>query len=184
MMPLQPAIHVRADRRRAPLFGALLALAVVAGAAWFGYHRHRMPAAGPDPVATVAVAASRPAAAASEAASGAPIGLSIAPAARVRRSGAAGTEAGLAWPLWEFQLRQPIPPRDPPLTPPSWRLIGATSAGGNRSLIIQRQGRNEPEYFRTGDTLPGGYVVGEITDEDVTLIHGKRSVLLSYIGTR
>ncbi len=88
------------------------------------------------------------------------------------------------WPLWEFQLRQPIPPRDPPLTPPSWRLIGATSAGGNRSLIILRQGRNEPEYFRTGDTLPGGYVVGEITDEDVTLIHGKRSVLLSYIGTR
>ncbi len=90
----------------------------------------------------------------------------------------------MRWPLWEFQVRQPIPARDPPLTPLTWRLIGATSSAEGWRLIIVRQGKTVPEFYSTGDVLPGGYVVGTITEEDVTLIQGKRAMLLSYIGTR
>ena len=88
----------------------------------------------------------------------------------------------LRWPMWEFQIRQPIPAREPPLTPPTWRLLGATGSGGTWKLIILRQGKPVPEFYSTGDSLPGGYVIGRITEEDVTLIQGKRAILLSYIG--
>lgn len=90
----------------------------------------------------------------------------------------------LRWPLWEFQLRQPIPPREPPLTPLPWRLVGSATSGPVKQLIILREGKTAPEFYVKGDSLPGGYVVGEITDEDVTLIHGKRALLLSFIGIR
>jgi len=99
-------------------------------------------------------------------------------------AGAPGSPPELRWPLWEFQLRQPIPPREPPLTPPPWRLVGSATTGPVKQLIILRQGKTAPEFYVKGDSLPGGYVVGEITDEDVTLIHGKRALLLSFIGIR
>jgi hypothetical protein len=106
------------------------------------------------------------------------------PAGNRPTAAAAGDPPALRWPLWEFQLRQPIPPREPPLTPPPWRLVGSATTGPVKQLIILRQGKTAPEFYVKGDSLPGGYVVGEITDEDVTLIHGKRALLLSFIGIR
>lgn len=96
----------------------------------------------------------------------------------------AGSQPALAWPMWEFQLRQPIPPRDPPLTPPPWRLIGATLSADGWQVVIMRQGSTTPEYFGVGKELPGGYRIQAITDEDVTFVINKREVVLSYTGSR
>lgn len=100
------------------------------------------------------------------------------------RPAAQDAQPPLTWPFWEFRLRQPIPPRTPPLTPPPWRMIGATQAAGTWSIVILRQGRAEPEYFKVGDALPGNYRVEAITEEDVTLSKGGEAVVLSYIGSR
>ena len=99
-----------------------------------------------------------------------------------RTSGEAA--AGAPWPLWEFQLRDPIAPREQALTPLPWRLIGASGLGREWQLIVLRQGKNEPEYFRVGDKLPGNYRIEAISEEDVTLKHGRRSLVLSYIASR
>ncbi len=108
-----------------------------------------------------------------------------APALRVVQAQASASAASApAWPMWEFQLRQPIPPRDPPLTPPPWRMIGASNTGGSWQLIVLRQGQVKPDFLKTGDSLPGGFRIVEITQEDVTLARGKNRVILSYIGSR
>lgn len=91
---------------------------------------------------------------------------------------------GLAWPLWEYRLQEPLPAREEPLTPVPWRLLGAALFDGRWHAIVQRQGVAQPEYFKQGDKLPGGFVIKEITQEDLTLRAGKREILLTYIGTR
>lgn len=90
----------------------------------------------------------------------------------------------LRWPMWEFQLSQPIPPRDPPLTPPGWRLLGSAMTREGWKVAILRQDSKKPELFGLGATLPGGSVIKAISDEDVTLIVDKREVVLSYTGSR
>lgn len=90
----------------------------------------------------------------------------------------------LPWPFWEYKLKQALPPRSPPLNPPPWRLIGATESGGAWSLVVLRQGRTAPEFFKVGDSLPGGSRVVAISQDEVTLDSGGRSVVLSFIGTR
>ena len=47
-----------------------------------------------------------------------------------------------------------------------------------------RQGKPEPEYFGIGDKLPGGYRIEAISDEDVTLRQGRKTLILAYIGTQ
>lgn len=126
-------------------------------------------------VAAPAAAASRPAAPASQ------------PAAdEVAKPGAArlGDSAAPAWPLWDYQLDEPLPARDPPLTPVDWRLLGATLSNGRWEVVVLRQDKREPDYFKVGDKLPGGMVVREITQENVTLSAGRRKIVLAYIGTR
>ena len=97
-------------------------------------------------------------------------------------SRAGATKSQAAWPLWEFRLRQPIPPREPSLTPPGWRLIGAAQSGGQWRLIVQTQGKPEPQFLKVGDLLPGGHRIVAITEEDVTLQRGAQQLVLSYIG--
>ncbi len=98
--------------------------------------------------------------------------------------GGPNANTGAAWPLWEFQLKDPIPPREQALTPPPWRLIGSSGVAGKWQLIVLRQGKAEPEYFRVGDQLPGNYRIEAISEEDVTLKHGRRELVLSFIGSR
>lgn len=90
----------------------------------------------------------------------------------------------LRWPFWEFRLRQPIPPREPSLTPLTWRMIGASLSGGKWSVIILRQGKTDPEYVGIGEELPGGYRIDAINDQDVTVSKGKQVMVLSYLGSR
>lgn len=90
----------------------------------------------------------------------------------------------LRWPLWAYQLMDPLPVREPPLTPVPWRLLGAAFFDGQWHAIVQRQGVAQPDYYKTGDKLPGGYLIQEITQEDLTLRAGHREIVLSYIGSR
>lgn len=89
-----------------------------------------------------------------------------------------------AWPLWEYQLDDALPARDPPLTPVDWKLLGATLSNGRWEMVVLRQGKTEPEYFKVGDKLPGGLRVRDITQENVTLVAGRREIVLAYIGSR
>jgi hypothetical protein len=88
----------------------------------------------------------------------------------------------LKWPLWEFQLKQPVQPQNPPLTPPNWRLVGSANDGKEWQLVILRQGKPEPEFYKVGQELPGHYKIETITGEDVTLVQRGRRLVLSYIG--
>jgi hypothetical protein len=90
----------------------------------------------------------------------------------------------LVWPLWESRLLAGIPARPTALTPPPWQLLGAALIDGQWQLIILREGAAQPQYHKEGDTLPGGYKIRAITQEDVTFRAGGREVVLSYIGYR
>jgi hypothetical protein len=94
----------------------------------------------------------------------------------------AANNAPLKWPLWEFQLKQALPPQNPPLTPPNWRLVGSSNDGKQWQLVILRQGRPEPEFYKVGQELPGKYKIEAISGEDVTLVQRGRRMVLSYIG--
>lgn len=165
----------------------MIGLAAVAGAGWVGYQQ-QLAAESPAAEATVGVAAARPAASAPAGRASdaiAPRPWRAGPPQRAAASAAtSASQPELRWPLWDFQLRQPIPPRDPPLTPPAWRLIGATLSSDGWKVVILRQGNATPEYFGVGAVLPGGYKIQAITDEDVTFDINKREVILSYTGSR
>lgn len=172
-------------RRASPILGwalaAALAIAVVMLAGYQGYLAGSLPATDsrPEPAQRPGL----PGATSLDTGRSQLDGSGVSAAAsRSPRSG--GGDKRLSWPLWEFQLRQPIPPRDPSLTPPTWRMIGATQSAGVWSIVILRQGKTAPEYFRVGDQLPGGYRIEAITEEDVTLVQDGRALILSYIGSR
>jgi|GEM_PF-3479413 len=93
------------------------------------------------------------------------------------------TSLAPAWPFWEFKLKEPVPPREPPLTPLNWRLIGAANSGNVWQVVILRQGSPGPEFFRVGQSLPGGYFIEAISEEDVTLVHRRRRMIVAYIGS-
>jgi hypothetical protein len=174
----------------------------VAVAAYWGYHSaaERWPLVGLNSVgagAAVAPAASAPAPPASSATAKlrakalaasqrmAAAGPLTAPPAGRPVPGAlapAANNAPLKWPLWEFQLKQSLPPQDPPLTPPNWRLVGSSNDGKQWQLVILRQGKPEPEFYKVGQELPGKYKIEAITGEDVTLVQRGRRMVLSYIG--
>lgn len=97
--------------------------------------------------------------------------------------GSSGSKS-LTWPLWEFRLQDPLPSREQPLTPVPWRVLGAALFDGRWQAIVQRQGAASPEYYKTGDKLPGGFVIQNITQEDMTLRAGRREIVLAYIGSR
>ncbi len=110
-----------------------------------------------------------------EAASAPPVVVALPPSSRA--------EDDLRWPLWEFALQSGIPARSEALTPPPWRFIGAVMVEGSWRLIVLRQGAAEPEFYKKGDRLPGGYTIRDIGEEDVTLLAGRRATVFSYIGS-
>jgi hypothetical protein len=164
--------------RHLPLLIGLMLSLIVVGAGAFGFLRARHPdelALQPPQAASAGVASQSR--------------TRLNDASLSKATSAQGTTTNEApppspWPLWEFQLRDPIAPRESALTPPPWRLIGASGVDGKWQLIVLRQGKNEPEYFRVGDKLPGNYRIEAISEEDVTLKHGRRQLVLSYIASR
>ena len=152
---------------------------------WAGAAQGDTVSMGPAPSPAATAASSRAAAAQRKAVAAAQRRLgdaSVLAATALAAAPVASATAKLAWPMWEFQLRQPVPPLDPPLTPPKWRLIGASNDGKRWSLIVLRQGQPAPEYYAVGQSLPGGYRIEAITQEDVTLVQRRRRMVLSYIG--
>jgi hypothetical protein len=91
--------------------------------------------------------------------------------------------SSLRWPLWEHALNGGIQARMEALTPPPWRFIGAVMMDGAWRLIVLRQGAAEPEFYKKGDRLPGGYTIRDIGQEEVTLVAGRRETVFSYIGS-
>jgi hypothetical protein len=169
-----------ASRWLMPVLLIAASLALVVGAGWWGYDYQISGQASTS--AELGSQATRSANAA--AASPDPRTAQPMPPAPARSAVAAAAAPALSWPLWEFRWRQPIPPRDPPLTPLRWRLVGSTLSGGKWAIIVLRQGKTDPEYFNVGQELPGGYRIAAISEEDVTLVQGKRTMVLSYIGSR
>jgi len=158
----------------------LAAAAAVAGAGWLGYStagsRWDVPALAGNAAPPGAASGSAPASSATQA-------LAKKPRSPSSEPRAATSAQALSWPLWEFKLREPLPPREPPLTPPSWRLIGATQSGDLWQVVILRHGKPTPEFFRVGDSLPGGYLIEAISEEDVTLMYRRRRMIVAYLGT-
>lgn len=173
VLPSGDVIGAARWRRLALL--ALTTLLICTISAWWGYRRQVDPAPA-NPAALAQAAADN---------TGSPAVGSLADNEEiVVDSAPSANPSALPWPMWEFRLRQPIPPRDPSLTPPTWRLIGSALSNGKWAVIVLRQGSTTPEYFGVGQELPGGYRIESINDEDVTLAQGKRSMVLSYIGSR
>lgn len=165
---------------------AVLGALVVAGAWWAGQRVEQKAQA--EQVAEAPVSARTAVPAASAAASSVLASgtrpRSMPPAMPASAATLTAELSPLPWPFWEYRLRQPLPPRTPPLVPPPWRMIGATQSASGWSLVVLRQGRTAPEFFKVGESLPGGYRVAAISQDDVTLESGGRSVVLSFIGTR
>ncbi len=161
----------------------IAALLAAAAAAWLGYQGHAG-LSNPSPSASASSSAPpKPLGEAAQQMRPRDATAQTSPAGQASTQNAAAPNQ-LSWPIWEFRLRQPIPPREPSLTPPTWRLIGSSLTRGKWSVIVLRQGSVAPEYFSVGEELPGGYRIESINDEDVTLAQGKRLMVLSYIGSR
>jgi len=175
-MTLRPTFRFRGYPQSSFWIG-LFALAVCAAAFAWGWYQANPASVGGE---EEAIAAPAPAPAASATA------IDSLRTVSPDRAAPASPEPGdgVPWPLWEFQLAQPLPERDPPLTPLPWRLIGAGRSEGKWHLIVLREGKAEPEYFSVGDRMPGNYQITAISDEDVTLRLGSRTLVLSYIGTQ
>lgn len=176
-LPAAESAVERAPRRRllllltSPRAAAVIAVLAVVLAFGLGFVRARatLTAVPAESAAAVpAVAASRPAARG-------PVHGSAVPDV---------STSGLQWPLWEYKLQQPLQARESPLTPVSWRLLGAVLDQGQWKIIVMRQGKDAPEFFKVGEKLPGGYLIREITQDDVTLVAGRRELILAYIGSR
>ncbi len=168
----------------------VLALAVVGGSAWWGHEAKvtQIEAATQAATAVRTPTSLGPRAPAPGTAASAAPGRAADPLGTRARATppAAGVDGQteLKWPLWEFRLRDPIPPRVPSLTPPTWRLLGATLSTGTWSVMVLQQGKTAPEFFTVGQELPGGFRIEHIDDEAVTLVQNKRKLLLSYLNAR
>lgn len=84
----------------------------------------------------------------------------------------------LLYALWELSPPRPVKPRDKPLTPAIWRIVGQTTVGRTSSLLILLEGSNVPVTLAVGAELPSGEKIVAVDDDYVTLLaQGKRLYL-------
>lgn len=84
----------------------------------------------------------------------------------------------LLYSLWELSPPRPVKPRDKPLTPAVWRIVGQTTVGRTSSLLILLEGSNVPVTLAVGAELPSGEKIVAVDDDYVTLLaQGKRLYL-------
>jgi hypothetical protein len=84
----------------------------------------------------------------------------------------------LLYSLWELSPPRPVKPRDKPLTPAVWRIVGQTTVGSTSSLLILLEGSNVPVTLAVGAELPSGEKIVAVDDDYVTLLaQGKRLYL-------
>ncbi|MCU6434935.1 hypothetical protein LPB67_14250 [Undibacterium sp. Jales W-56] len=81
--------------------------------------------------------------------------------------------------IWEIAVRQPLPPRKDPLTPPRWRIVGVTSVGVEKSVLLLFENQPATEAKKIGDKLPGGAKIIEIAQDHLKISLNGQSMKLN-----
>ncbi|MET3119127.1 hypothetical protein AAKU64_003366 [Undibacterium sp. GrIS 1.8] len=71
--------------------------------------------------------------------------------------------------VWEVAVKQPLPPRKEPLTPPRWRIVGVTSVGSEKSVLLLFENQPATETRKIGEKLPGGAKIVEIAQDQLKI---------------
>lgn len=71
--------------------------------------------------------------------------------------------------VWEVTVRQPLPPRKEALTPPRWRIVGVTSVGNEKSVLLLFENQPATEIRKIGEKLPGGAKIVEIAQDQLKI---------------
>lgn len=71
--------------------------------------------------------------------------------------------------VWEVAVRQPLPPRKEALTPPRWRIVGVTSVGNEKSVLLLFDNQPATEARKIGEKLPGGAKIVEIAQDQLKI---------------
>lgn len=66
---------------------------------------------------------------------------------------------------WEITARQPLPPRKEPLTVPGWKIVGVTSSGSEKNVLLLFNKQTEVEVRKIGEQLPGGARIIQISQD-------------------
>ena len=72
--------------------------------------------------------------------------------------------------IWEATVRQPLPPRKEPLTPPDWKIVGVSASGNDKNVMILFENQTTAEVLKIGDKLPGGAKIVDITQDYLRLV--------------
>jgi hypothetical protein len=71
--------------------------------------------------------------------------------------------------VWEAAVRQPMPPRKEPLTPPIWRIVGVTVIGNEKNVLLLFGKQSATEIRKIGDQLPGGAKIVQISQDHLQI---------------
>lgn len=71
--------------------------------------------------------------------------------------------------VWEMTARQPLPPRKEPLTAPGWKIVGVTSVGNEKNVLLLFDKQTEIEIRKVGEQLPGGAKIIQISQDHLRI---------------
>jgi hypothetical protein len=71
--------------------------------------------------------------------------------------------------IWEATVRQAMPPRKEPLTPPGWRIVGVTTIGNEKNALLLFDKQPATEVRKIGDKLPGGAKIIDILPDHLQI---------------
>jgi len=81
--------------------------------------------------------------------------------------------------MWEATARQPLPPRKEPMTPPRWRVVGITSVGSVKSVLLLFENQPVTEARGIGDKLPGGAKIVDIAQDHLKIVLNGQTMKLN-----
>jgi hypothetical protein len=89
----------------------------------------------------------------------------------------------LALRVWEITARQPLalPPRKEPLTPPTWKIVGVTTIGSEKNVLLLFENQTAADIKKIGDRLPGGAKIVDITQDHLRLLLNGQHLKLSLL---
>lgn len=81
--------------------------------------------------------------------------------------------------MWEVTAKQPLPPRKEPMTPPRWRVVGITSVGSLKSVLLLFENQPVTEARGIGDKLPGGAKIVDIAQDHLKIVLNGQTMKLN-----
>ncbi|MBC3812492.1 hypothetical protein [Undibacterium aquatile] len=81
--------------------------------------------------------------------------------------------------MWEATAKQPLPPRKEPMTPPRWRVVGITSVGSVKSVLLLFENQPVTEARGIGDKLPGGAKIVDIAQDHLKIVLNGQTMKLN-----